>query len=587
MGETVRWDTGRMAELAELLHRRHRSLHAARLRTLAAYESLAGSPAVETRLIVIAAEWAGRQQHNLNERRRRLLQAEEELLWGLDRPRPPHPTFPELRSRAPENIVAELEEAIATIGGTRAEPSPVEIARRELTVAELTLELAIAVRDQLLLNPHPPAEDQTSELRALIDYLGYEAATMVPASPADWGHVAAAVAAIRSALDETWFGDVSRGELRAITTTLRSLKPAELDYTIALLGEAELYRWLHELDGVRGGNLDPDEEGDLFRIIAERASPATLWRLAGAEGGSRFAEIAAAVRMHAPDAVAMQFIELCAAAAADGEAALVAALEGLAALDGRRRQIVLASLHLDGALDGLAESTAAFLERHIAERRNPVVVEFFAGLLGAIRDGALGMADLTVAGLVDRHRFREAWSDIGEVVGLAFTDPAEFASAVIDIEMMRRNPARWLGGAMADLTTAGTVRLARFGRLGRTARMIAAWLRRLGASTLARIGRVDLRLRHLVEVAGRLDDAASALEAGAVITATIEVGRLGAELRGLTELLDQQELPSAFGELRRTKDAIGRVAALTIETVVRLQRWAERAGAGPPSAVIR
>jgi hypothetical protein len=462
--------------------------------------------------MVIAALWAEHAAEAIRQRVGALREAEAELIWHLAGQARPDRFRADLRARSREAIVADLELAMhaiePTVGPKPGSKDPPENHR----VLRLIYELAVGEHRRLLLAPEAPPPQPMGELVALINYLGYQVARSRPTPAIEWSRVFTALDAIRSYLDESWFADVGRTDLELIRMELESLSAPEFDAAVSLLSDAELYRWFHELDGVRGGNLDPAEEATLFEMIAGRASPATLLRIALAEGGSRFVEITAAVRAAAPLETAMEFIELCAAGAVQSDQLLVASLAGLAALSEGSRRIVLTSLRGDGILDSLAAAATSFIEANSTNRTDPLIVEFFKGLLTAVGDGASAMADLTIVGLVDRHQFREAWSSLGRVVGLAVTNPAEFLAVVIDIDTMRRNPARWLGATTADVATIGIGKLARLGRLGRAARALADLLQRLGDAPILRAGRLQLEAGHLSDVIGHLNGAAAALD---------------------------------------------------------------------------
>lgn len=564
-GSTIRWDLGRMAEMSTLLERRSTRLHSARIRCLDVYEGRTEAPP-PLRTIVLAAEWAGWAAAALRRRRKALLAAETGLIWQLSEPTRTPRFQAKLQARSITEIVADLESACdpsrspAVAGSASGSPPP------HHRVLRLLHELAIATHHRLVMSPDPPSPELLAELAELVNYLGYQAVRSRPAGGAiGWHRVFAALDQIRASLDESWFEDVGRGDLQTITAELGALSGPELDAAIGLLTGDELYRWFHELDGVRGGNLDAAEEAELFGLIARRAAPATLLRLALTERGSRFGDIAAAIRDAAPLEVKIEFVELCAAGATDSEQLLVGAVAGLAALDGTSRRIALTSLQTAGLLEPLARATTAFIENSLAERSEPLIVEFFSGLLLAVRDGAAAVADLTVVGLIDRHRFRQAWSSLAGVASLAITDPAEFAAAVIDIEMMRRNPARWLGATTADLATAGLGKLARLGRLGRAARAIADLMTRLGEARLLRAGKVQLEAGHIHDVIGRLDAAADALELGALLEQVEAIEATTAELEAAVDELESLSLQPALDLLNQVITRVtDQVAALRV-----------------------
>ncbi|MCP3973821.1 MAG: hypothetical protein GY720_04945 [bacterium] len=529
----IRWDTSRMAELAVSLDNKSRALAAHRLDMHELCSRLGA--AVGLRHLAIASEWADRRSHDLMERRRMLSEAEETLLWHLDALPPVEPALPRLQSRSTEHIEADLDAAferlarlsngVATTAGNRA----------ELRCAELTYELGVAQRNEYLLAESLPHPDVVAAFTEVIDFLGYQIARARPRPTPDWQRVARMVDEIRRLLDESWFSDVGRGDLLAIQQILAGLAPVEIDAVLSRLNTDELYRWFHELDGVRGGNLSETEEAELFAVIARSAGAQALFRLANAEAGTRFGAIAAAVRNEAPLEVALEFIEICAAEAAQSDDALVATLAGLAGLEPRHRTVAATALAEAGLLAQLGAATDAFIRRQSIERNSPLIVEFFEGLLGAIGGAALTVADLSLVGIVDRHRFREAWSSMGGVVGLAFHDPIEFAEIVLDIETLRQNPARWAGAVSSEFVSAGIGRLARLGRLGRLARIASRWLKRVGKFVLLETERVSLRAQH---VAATLQEIGGAASAAAVRDALDDLEELEDQVEDLEESVE-------------------------------------------------
>jgi len=549
-----------MADMSDLLDRRGIRLHSSRLLCIDAYDRLPHSPP-QLRAIVIAAEWALHAADAVRHRRSALLAAERELIWQLSRPPTSSRFAPGLRSRPTEAIEGDLEAELRDLDRPDTPDRSDAAAGHRIDV--LIHELAAAELDRLLMAPVPVAPELLAELIELINHLGYEVARGRPRGVTDWNVVTAALRGIRSALDESWLGDVGRRDLQRINTVLGALSGPELDATISLLTDDELYRWFHELDGVRGGNLAVDEEAELFRLIANRAAPATLLRLALAEGGSRFAEIVAAVSAVAPLETAMEFVELCAAGAATSERLLIGSLTGLAALDETPRRIVLTSLQTAGLLEPLAAATTSFIEANTLGRTEPLIVEFFGGLMAAVRDGAVAIADLSVAALVDRHRFREAWSSLSEVAGLAVDDPAAFVAVVLDIDMLRRNPARWLGATSADLASFGLGKLARLGRLGRTARAVADLFKRIGESQILRVGKARLRAGHLQNLIGRLNAAADALELRSLLVQVEAITAATTELQATVAELPSLPLHRAMDRLNRVIERVtGEIALL-------------------------
>jgi hypothetical protein len=516
----IRWDTARLEEIAVDLGDKGTSLMALRGNMIETCARVGGT-AVDSTAMVIASLWAQSTAEDLLDRTRRLREAETQLLWDLGPSATRHGLQAPLRARAASAIERELDTALNQLSAVSTEASGRKAARAELRVIELVYELAVATRNRALLDRRIPRPSPS--LDEFIDYLGYEMAVSPPLPHLDWQRVAMATAAIRRLLDESWLGDVGRRDLLEIHEILAGLPGIELDGVIRGLSDDELFRWFHEFDGVRGGNLSEDEEATLFDTLAAAASAATLFRLAGAEGGSRFMQIASAVQRTAPPEVGIEFIEACASHAADSDEALLAALSGLAALDARRRRVAVSSLRQQELLDPLSTATAGFLERQAIERDDPAVVEFFQGLVSSIGTAVRTLGELTIVGVVDRDRFRQKWSDVGGIASLAFTDPRELFNVVIDVETLRRNPSRWTGSAVSGLLTAGLGRLARLGHLGGLAASTSGWLKRLSDTVIVGGRRLQLRARHLSPVLDRTGVALSAAEIGEAIKELAQV----------------------------------------------------------------
>ncbi len=513
----IRWDTARLLELSANLDGKGTLLMARRGDVIEACARVARHP-IELRALVIAALWAESRAADLKARQRLLTAAESQLLWDLAPPPPDDRSGPAIRSRDLQDIEDDLDVALRQGASIAASASGLAQAQAGRRITELMYELAVAARNSSLVARRVPPS--SSALSDLIDYLGYEIALMQPDPHLDRRRVAGATSAIRRLLDESWFRDVGRTDLLTIHEILANLAHPELDAVVRELSDDELFRWFHELDGVRGGNLSDAEEAELFDMLARAASAATLLRLARAEGGSRFMQIASAVRRAAPPHVGMEFIEACVAHASDGDEALIAALAGLAALDRRRRNVVVASLHFQGLLDPLSAATAVFLDRQKIERDDPIVIEFFEGLGSAIGTAVLTLGELTVAGVVDRDAFRSSWSQVGGLAAMAFTDPRRFGAIVIDLETLRRNPARWTGSAAAAFAASGAGRLARAGHFGKLTGSAARWLKRLADTVIINGKRLQLRGGHVPPVLDRLG---VALDAAAIREAVTEL----------------------------------------------------------------
>ncbi len=360
---------------------------------------------------------------------------------------------------------SEADEALAAI---------VALERRlvELAIEELRIQ-----RGLIALTGAPAADDAAAEFDSMIAYLTFELATTAPSAHFDLARVIGATDEIRSLLDESFFGDVSRMELLEIERVLGSLDPPEFNAVVDRLNDDELYRWFHELDGIRGGNLDLDEEARLFETIARLGDGDTLWRLANAEFGERFVEIADAVTRLAPPPVLISFIARCAETATDSDDAAAAALAGLNRLAPADQQVALVVLADAGLLDPLLVVVDGLMRRVAGERDDPIPIEMLEGLLDGLVAPIKTLGGLTIQGLWDHHAFRRSWSRLGQAWQFLFRDPVGFVKAVIDLDGVIKNPAFWIGGIIPTVVLSfvgggAAGRLAVAGRLGRRAHYI-------------------------------------------------------------------------------------------------------------------
>jgi len=564
----IRWEPLRLRELAAALVTRGEEAMAWRLEAIAAFDRVRTVPC-DLRRIVVAAAWADYSADGITRRRNLLEDAERGLLWNLTAVER-SPSLPGFRSRSNDDIAAELSFTLERIAWLDNSASHAEVSLLRLEATALRYDLAVAIHAEYVLGVDVPDKRVAATLESAIALTAYRLAKLSPGGVPNWDEVAAAIAKMRGYLDESWFRDVNRRDLLEINALLARLAGPELDAVIAGLSDDEIYRWFHEFDGIGGGNLDVAEEEGLFAMLALEASAAALFRLANGERGSRFAAIAAAVRSYAPDEVALQFIEIAAANAAGSEQALMAALAAIAGLDQRRQIVVASELDDRGLLEELRAATDAFIAKNSLERDSPVVVEFFEGVAAALHSTALGMARLTLGVIVDRHGFREAWAGVGDAARLAFTDPLEFAEAVLDLERLRRNPARWAGGVLPDLLGLAVGSAAKAGSLGLAAQRAQGIVARVGRIEIVDLGRLSIAVRHVMEVVDRLRAVAEAVAAKEMADQTmtiepIQPGEIGAE-------------ETLAAELRSLRD----VASNVVQELFDLVRWLadQAAGAG-------
>lgn len=556
----IRWDLDRIAELISRLRMRHDSLH--RDREIALVAGAVHDIALEMRHCVIAAEWCRTAASKMDSRRRLLASADVDLLGlgdgigtgGVDGR---DSRLPEIRAGSSAELDVQIRILLEQIEG---ETSSSRVAVLEMQLAQLTLDQARAVRANILVALSEPPQRTIERLNAVIDLLEYELARAQPRGEPDWVLVMESVAVIRRHLDESWLRDVSRKDLLAINEVLESLTAASLEAVMSQLSDSELYRWLRELDGIANGNLTVEEEGELFRHLAVHLSAPALMRIARAERGGKFGAIAEAVRSSATVETAMQFLELCAVHAGESEAALVAAIDGIAALEARHRRVVYASLVSTGSIQTLRGAASAFVERHGVERTSPLPIEFLRGARDALAGTVDTVADLGFSVLHDTHEFREAWASVGRTVGLV-RDPLVLLEVLFDIGTLRRNPARWLGGAIADLASYGANRLARLGKLGALAKSIADWLKRAESRSVLRVGRIEVEAGHVATVVERLHAASNAADMRQILESLSIVEGYADQLSALSDGLDKTSTASAIAAMNHMLAAADAVLA--------------------------
>jgi hypothetical protein len=108
----------------------------------------------------------------------------------------------------------------------------------------------------------------------------------------DTGSVEAATKAIKNWLSQgltDW--DVTNADLQHVAATLRGLGPSELSAVLLRLDLGAILRWLDEMNG-RVNGFSQEEKQRLFAVLAERAAPTALARLAAAVAELRSTEMA-------------------------------------------------------------------------------------------------------------------------------------------------------------------------------------------------------------------------------------------------------------------------------------------------------
>jgi len=489
----VGWDTDGMRSTSAVLLDRAANLDGAAADVTRA--GVSAAPPIDAGRLVVAARWCRSASGDLRMRATMLDEARVE--WAaragtcLPSDRPNERLEQVARLHAEQLRILERLERLEG----RDEVATHERRLAELEAVRLRLIADLAASAPMVL-PGPRLDPE--ELRLLAAALDRRLTALPPAQPADPKLVARSIAVIRSLLDESWFGDVSRDELLEIERVLGGLAGPELDLVVAALGEAELARWLHELDGVRGGNLDASEETRLFTMLARKAGAATLWRLVTSEGAGKLAEVTGAVLADSPPPVVVGWVELAATEAAESDEALLAAVAALERLDEAFRTVAVIELAAAGTLDPLLAAAADLARRLDPGRDGSILTELFEGAVDGMAGVVTGLAGLTIVGLWDREDFRRNWSSVAGLGSLLFADPAAFFGIVADVEMLRANPARWAGSltpdAIASFVGGGlAAKLARRGVLGVGVHGAMLWLDEvaLDARALRRILVID------------------------------------------------------------------------------------------------
>ncbi len=395
---------------------------------------------------------------------------------------------------AEERILLETDLATLTClpdQGSTDRAAEAERRLLEVTLAEVEVQLESA---HGLPGGDPAALELVGALEALAAAISWNLHRSPHQPVPDSAVVDRSVAAIRADLNESWFGDVSREELLSIGETLADLDQPEFDAVIATLSDDELYRWFHELDGIRGGNLSEAEEAELFTMLTTRGAAATSWRLAQAERGTRFHHLAAAMATHPDPATRLDFLLL---AAADADHA-IAALSVLDSLDPAWQTVTAAQLG-PKTLDVLSGTLVTYLDEIDPSHDDAIPIEFLEGIWDGTWEIGSAVAGLTIQGLWDRHAFRENWAGLGGGIALLFRDPKAFVSALIDLEGLKANPTHWAGSLVPDIAavalSGGAAAAARTGKLGATLTRLTTKLDDLKA--LATTGRTTAAARRL------------------------------------------------------------------------------------------
>lgn len=273
-----------------------------------------------------------------------------------------------------------------------------------------------------------------------------------------------------------------------------------------LLVELQQEKLLFDLE--TSFSCPPDwEHADRYREIQIQTAY-LQWELASLQAGplGRIEQIIEGIG-EAERHEQMSFVE---AVAGDLEAhpdGLPIALMLLADMDESQQAAVLAGIAENGHLEGLLAAVDDF-EESLEPKKSSwgPVGDFVGGVWDGVSGAVTGVWGVTLQGTYDWDGWKENWSGVGQSFQMLFESPGDFLYQVADIDTLKGNPERWLGGLVPDVAaavfTGGTVTAAsRAGRLGTTMSRIATKLDNLTLRMGARLDNIitDPTLRRLIE----------------------------------------------------------------------------------------
>jgi len=212
----------------------------------------------------------------------------------------------------------------------------------------------------------------------------------------------------------------------------------------------------------------------------------------------------------------MSFVEMVAGDLDAHPDGLPVALMLLADMDEPHQTAVMAEIANNGDLEDLFAAVDEFEESLEPERSSwGSVGDVVEGAWDSVWASVTGVWGLTFRGVYDWDGWKQNWSGLGQSFKLLFESPGDFLYQLADIETLKQNQARWLGGIVPDLVgavfTGGTVTTAaRSGRLGAAVARIANRLDNLSFRVGARMSQLvsDPTLRRMIE---RLADETGAI----------------------------------------------------------------------------
>jgi len=447
--------------------------------------------------------------------------------------------------------------------GSAGEPVPVEILGMVRVADQLVAEAAdLFRRAELFRNAESMVLDRTSLSMILHAWAGYE---IDPSDPDVEPMTVAELTARIDALATAGADPQQVTELQIMLAVVRSAELAaqrgslqrqleqlsvlpgwgwvteqrlqlEMQITATLIEELGQEKLIMDLES--GSACGPDFDLDRYREIEVQIA-FLEWQLARRQLGAgigRLEEILGTIGdadLHDQ----MTFVELVAGDLEAGESVLPTALMLLAGMDEIHQTAVMAQIAGNGDLDALLAAVDKFEESLVVQHSSwGPVGDFAGGVFDSVWASVTGVWGLTLQGLYDQEGWREKWSGVGESVQLLLESPGDFLYHIADIETLRENPARWLGGIAPDvagaLLSGGTVTAAaRSGRFGSTLARIAGTIDNLPARLSARLEQAitDPNLRRM---ARRLSD-----ETGAMRIPDLPIGISAAQLEDLAGLV--------------------------------------------------
>jgi hypothetical protein len=276
-------------------------------------------------------------------------------------------------------------------------------------------------------------------------------------------------------------------------------KAQELDLWVGAVGQAFL-----AADGGSSLTVTVSDDDVIANLPPGMADPPSESRRRAEEGEELFRELQQATDDHDHDRIEELLADL------EERADDVAFMAGFA----------IAAEESLGSVDDLEDMLRDGMQPEDHDGFWGGVGDFFLGAWDAVWGTLTFLYDLsTIKMFTDPQGYAEAWSNLGGGLWHGVTNPIEFLKAIVDVDGLQHNPARWVGSFVPDLAV--TVFSGGAGATTRGAR---------GARSLDALADAADALRDL----DRLDDAAGASrhldELGELDDLTDAARRLGLDL---------------------------------------------------------